>query len=222
MAPCMRPRSDLECLADVDEHQVAVGESGRGLVGSDRRLTGKNIAVLLRRGVHRAVELSSGRRGRPRRIDAACTSLAVPASFVVADDREHLLGVDCGDVGLTLLLVDDDVAREQDAELGFGLQRGVCERRVAGAEDEVGLAVDAEFPLERRLDVDLAQHAEALVREFLAHPGHGLGEAELGRCAQRVAGVNLGHASSSSFRFALAALARCSPASAGSVKRSSR
>ena len=66
---------------------------------------------------------------------------------MVADDGEHLLGVDRGDVRLTLLLVDDDVAREQDAELGLGLERGVRERRVAGPEDEVGLAVDAEFLL---------------------------------------------------------------------------
>ena len=76
--------------------------------------------------------------------------------LVVADDREHLLGVDGGDVRVTLLLVDDDVAREQDAELGLGLQRGVGERWVAGPEDEVGLAVRAECSPERRLDIDLA------------------------------------------------------------------
>jgi hypothetical protein len=30
---------DLECLADVDQHQLAVGETCRGLLGSDRRPT---------------------------------------------------------------------------------------------------------------------------------------------------------------------------------------
>ena len=55
-----------------------------------------------------------------------------------------------------LLLVDDDVAREQRPELGLYLERLVGELGVAGAEDQVRLAVHAELLLERRLDVDLA------------------------------------------------------------------
>lgn len=39
--------------------------------------------------------------------------------LVVADNREHALGVDRGDVRLTVPRIDDDVAREQDAEVRF-------------------------------------------------------------------------------------------------------
>ena len=49
----------------------------------------------------------------------------------VADDREHSLGVDCGDVRLAAALVDDDVARQQGAEVGLGFERLVGEGRVA-------------------------------------------------------------------------------------------
>jgi hypothetical protein len=75
--------------------------------------------------------------------------------LVVVDDREHLLGVDRGDVSLTLLRVDDHVARQQNAELRLGFQCCVCEGWVAGAEDQVRLAVDSELGFERGLDVDL-------------------------------------------------------------------
>ena len=39
------------------------------------------------------------------------------------------------------------------------------ERRVAGAEDSVGRALDAELFLQRRLDVDVAEDAEPLALE---------------------------------------------------------
>ena len=68
---------------------------------------------------------------------------------------------------LAVIGVDDDVAWQQNAEIRLGLQRGAGELRVAGAENEVRLAVDPE-----------------LLR---------------------------------SFRFAIAALARCACTSAGSV-----
>jgi hypothetical protein len=44
----------------------------------------------------------------------------------------------------------------------------VGERRVAGAEDHVRLLLDAKLLAQRRLYVDLAEHAEALRLQFLA------------------------------------------------------
>ena len=67
---------------------------------------------------------------------------------------------------VAVALVDDDVAGEQHAEVGFGLECLVCERRVAGAEDHVRLDVDSELLFQGRLHVDLAQDAEALALQL--------------------------------------------------------
>src|ERR1039458_8939677 len=165
------------------------------------------------------VVLSQQRRGGalpPRREPAAYLTRGL-RELVVGDDREHLLGVDSCNVSIPVLRVDDDVAGEQNAELGLGLQRAVRELRVAGAEDQIRVAVDVELLLQRCLHVDLAQHAESLARELLPDPGDRICEAERGGRAQGVADINVGHASSNSLRFAVAALARWSGAPAGSV-----
>src|SRR5665213_2952720 len=81
---------------------------------------------------------------------------------VSADDREHALRVDGRDVRRLVTAVDDDVAREQRAELGLDRERAVRERRVARAEDEIWLLFDAELLVQSRLHVDLAEHTEAL------------------------------------------------------------
>src|SRR5450755_3900535 len=128
----------------------------------------------------------------------------------------------CTHMSLTCVRVDDDVAGQEDAELGLGLQRGVGELRVARPENQVWVAIDVELLLEGCLHVDLAQHAEPLAGELRADPGHRFGEAQLRGAAQRVAGVNVGHASSSSLLFALSALARCSAALGGSLLWGSR
>src|SRR6187551_189073 len=95
---------------------------------------------------------------------------------VVADDREHPLGVDRRDLGLAVALVHHDVAGQERAELRFGRQRLVGEARVAGAEDGVGLALDAELLAQGRLDVDLTQDAEAFLLQLGADPLDGVGE----------------------------------------------
>jgi len=82
--------------------------------------------------------------------------------LLVVDDREHPFGVDGRDLRLTVAPVDDDVAGQEHAEVRFGLERLVCERRVARAEDRVRVPVDAELLFQRRLHVDLAEDAEAL------------------------------------------------------------
>jgi hypothetical protein len=86
------------------------------------------------------------------------------------------------------------VAGKQDAQLGLGLQRAVGQLGVAGAEDQVWVAIDAELLLEGCLHVDLAQHAEPLAGELLADPGYRVGEAERGGRAQGVADISFGHA----------------------------
>jgi hypothetical protein len=69
-----------------------------------------------------------------------------------------------------------------------------AERRagVGGTEDQVRLAVDVELLRQGRRHVDLAQHPKSPAGEFLADPGHRLGEAERSGGAQvRGAGQRL-------------------------------
>jgi hypothetical protein len=67
---------------------------------------------------------------------------------------------------------------------------------VAGAEDQVGLCVDAELFLERRAYVDFAEDAEALFFEFLADALDRLVVWERASGAECVAGCEHGHSSS--------------------------
>ena len=67
-------------------------------------------------------------------------------------------------------LVDDDVAGQQQPQIGLDLERRVGELRVAGSEDHVRPAVDAELLLHRLLDVDLGDDAEALGLERCRRP----------------------------------------------------
>ena len=83
-----------------------------------------------------------------------------------------------------VVLPDDDVARQQQPDGRLRLQRPPRIRRVAGAEDLVRRDVVVELLLHRRLDVDLGQHAEALLLQLRGHPlerllvAHGDGPAE--------------------------------------------
>lgn len=58
------------------------------------------------------------------------------------------------------LLVDDDIARKHQSDLGIHLESAVGEGRIAGAEDAIRRAIDAELRLERAGDIDLGQDAE--------------------------------------------------------------
>jgi Sulfite exporter TauE/SafE len=116
--------------------------------------------------------------------------------LVVADDREHPLRVDRGDPGLAAPLVDDHVAGQQHAELGFGLQRLVGERRVAGTEDQVRLSLDAELLPHRRVHVDLAQHPEPLRLQLGSHALDSLDKREGRRAGQCVTSGEHPHSSS--------------------------
>jgi hypothetical protein len=62
---------------------------------------------------------------------------------------------------------DHDVARQQRADLRLGGECLAGELRVAGAEDLVGRHVQPELGLQGGGDVDLRQHAEAFLGEFL-------------------------------------------------------
>jgi hypothetical protein len=50
------------------------------------------------------------------------------------------------------------------------LERTVGEARIAGPEDDVALEIDVDLLLERLLDVDSRQHAEALSFERFRRP----------------------------------------------------
>ena len=74
-----------------------------------------------------------------------------------------------------------DVARQQQADGPVSRQRPAGERRVAGPEDDVLLDFLAELLPQRRLHVDLGQHAETLSLERL--PDLCVRLRERGRCA---------------------------------------
>lgn len=114
----------------------------------------------------------------------------------VVDQREHPVGVDRGDVGLALGLVDDDVAGEQRAEFGFLAEGAVCEWRVAGAEDQVRLLLDAEFLAQRCLDVDFAEDAEPFGFQLVLDALDSFCERRFGAGAEGVAGREHLHSSS--------------------------
>ncbi len=61
-----------------------------------------------------------------------------------------------------------DIAGQHDADVGLHLQGLVSHDRVAGPEDAVGTEVLSDLGLQRRLDVDLGQHAEAVSLESSA------------------------------------------------------
>src|SRR5690606_13763025 len=67
------------------------------------------------------------------------------------------------------LLAHDNIARQQQADIGLGLDRSMREWRIARAENLVGPALDAELALERLLDVDLGQHTKAFRLQRVGH-----------------------------------------------------
>ena len=60
--------------------------------------------------------------------------------------------VDGGNLDLAVAaILDDDIARQQRADLVLGLKSPMCEWRIAGAEDAIGAPIGAELGLERCL-----------------------------------------------------------------------
>lgn len=82
-----------------------------------------------------------------------------------------------------LLLVNHDVARQEGAEIRLGIESLVGQRRVAGAKDQVRLALDAELLLELGPDVYLGENPVTGLLEQSASPFYGLfeGQARLAR-----------------------------------------
>ena len=93
-------------LADVDDDDASCGEQVGRAACVDRTRSGEEAhGSGPRRALDDRCELAP-RLGGDRR------------KFRVADDREHSLGVDRGDVRLAAAPVDDDIARQQGAESG--------------------------------------------------------------------------------------------------------
>lgn len=84
---------------------------------------------------------------------------------------------------VALLLVNHDVARQEGAEIRLGIESLVGQRRVAGAKDQVRLALDAELLLELGPDVYLGENPVTGLLEQSASPFYGLfeGQARLAR-----------------------------------------
>ena len=94
---------------------------------------------------------------------------------------DHHLRVERLHHGLLAVNADHDVARQQQPEPAVDIQRPVSQRRVAGAEDEVVLHLLAELLPQGGPDVDLGEHAEALLPQRGADALDGVGEWRLHR-----------------------------------------
>lgn len=96
---------------------------------------------------------------------------------VALEGAEHGAGADGLDVDDAVVALEDgDVAGEEEADGGLGGEGLGGEPGVAGAEDEVGGAVEVDLLLEGGLDVDLGEDAEALGGEGLPDEGGGAGD----------------------------------------------
>ena len=73
-----------------------------------------------------------------------------------------------------LLLAHDHVARQQQANVGFGEQCTVRQRWIAGTENPVRPPVDSKLGLHRGLHVDVGEDAEALCLQRLGDGSDGL------------------------------------------------
>src|SRR6478672_2417282 len=92
----------------------------------------------------------------------------------VTGEPGHGVGVEgLHDGGVLVDRAHRDVAGEHGGDGGVDLQRLVGQLGPARAEDDVRRDVDVELRLERRLQVDLGEDAEALVGQGGAHVGDG-------------------------------------------------
>ena len=84
-------------------------------------------------------------QGCERALEAGGCLLGDGPDGLAPDDAQGCHGVQRLDDGLAVLLAQDDVARQQGTDRWIRLDRPVGERRVAGAEDEIGRPLDPEF-----------------------------------------------------------------------------
>src|SRR5512145_680510 len=87
---------------------------------------------------------------------------------LIVGHGDHGLRVDGLDHRPVSRLTHHDVAGQEQPDGRLGLQRRVSERWPARTEDDLCGHVDVELLLQRGLDVDLGEHAEALLAERLA------------------------------------------------------
>ena len=99
-----------------------------------------------------------------------------PLQVRVSGDAEHDVRINGFHPDAVVVhLADHDVAGQQQADRRFRLQRGMGQRRTAGAEDHLGCDVHVQFRLQRCLHVDLGEHPESgsrLRRGIRASRGH--------------------------------------------------
>jgi len=76
--------------------------------------------------------------------------------------RHHVTGISYGDPCRSIVVLQDDVARQRQAGSGVDDDRPMRESRIACTEDLQWGSIDPELLLERGRDVDLGQDTEAL------------------------------------------------------------
>src|SRR5689334_19010361 len=139
-------------------------------------------------------------------------------------EGDHDLRVECLDDRAGAGRADDDITRQQQADAAVDGQRLAGGWRIAGAEDDVILHRLAQLGPHGRGDVDLGEHAEALLAQGRANPAEGVGEGHVqgdaGAVAHRAASSVCCRATwlriSSMFRSRTAWMT-CSSAGAGSA-----
>ncbi|KQX51406.1 hypothetical protein ASE09_33620 [Streptomyces sp. Root66D1] len=107
-------------------------------------------------------------------VEAASSLLRDRGHGVDAGESDHGGGGHRLDERLVAVGADHDIAGQEQPDRAVGVQRLSGERGIACPEDQTGLHVVVELRLERGLDVDLGQDAEALLRQCTANGLHGL------------------------------------------------
>jgi hypothetical protein len=90
------------------------------------------------------------------------SDLSDPVPVDQGEDRRRVHKVD--DHGV-ISLAKDDIAGEEGTDARFGGDRLVCQRWVAGSEDQIRINVKVEFGLHRCGDIDFGEDAKSLSGE---------------------------------------------------------
>jgi len=97
------------------------------------------------------------------------------------DHRKHSHGIDGADVGSAVLLINHDVARQQETWIDVPLKSLLCKGRAARPEDDISGEVNSQLFFHLALYIDLAENSKSLLLQCNFDLCEGIIETQL-RC----------------------------------------
>src|SRR5687767_8699698 len=103
-------------------------------------------------------------------------SYRVDGCVVGSDHGQHRLRIDRRNHRFPgfVSFINDDIAGKQQSDADLFLQSLVCERRIAGAEDDIVAEIHTELLFQFFLDVDFTEDTEAFLLEYSPRLFHSL------------------------------------------------